>query len=181
MGTLSSGKLACFEEHLLICPKCQDRLEEMDLYTRAMWGAARAQGRLETTGSGPWRMAKPIFAAPAILGVLLLGWIRWQFHSVGGGHEICVLLETHRGPDYAKAPPGKPLLLQLDPTDLPNSPVFRLEVVNARGSTVWQSSAKWPTGKISVRIDRGLARGVYFVRICDPPHELLREYGLRID
>jgi len=44
---LRGGELAGVEEHLLVCPWCQGRLEETEAFVRAMQGALR---KLE----GPW-------------------------------------------------------------------------------------------------------------------------------
>ena len=34
MGTLPEAEMACVEEHLLVCPDCQDELADVDAYLR---------------------------------------------------------------------------------------------------------------------------------------------------
>lgn len=62
MDMLSETECACWEEHLLICAHCQDRLEEADEYISVMKSAAEAISR-----PGPVkrrrRLAKPMIAA----------------------------------------------------------------------------------------------------------------------
>ena len=41
LGSLSSNETAFVEEHLLFCATCQDQLEAVDCYARAMQGAAK--------------------------------------------------------------------------------------------------------------------------------------------
>ena len=41
LGRLAGSDLRRLEEHLLLCPKCQDRLTEVDAYVRAMRDGAK--------------------------------------------------------------------------------------------------------------------------------------------
>lgn len=42
LGTLAADAIPGFEQHLLICHACQDRMAEMDAYVQGMRAAARA-------------------------------------------------------------------------------------------------------------------------------------------
>jgi anti-sigma factor RsiW len=41
MGRLAEAEAAPIEEHLLVCPLCQDRFAEWDTYIRSMQSAMR--------------------------------------------------------------------------------------------------------------------------------------------
>jgi anti-sigma factor RsiW len=57
LGLLREPEAAGFEQHLLICHACQDRLAETDIFVRSMQAAARQiraqeQSRPRTQGAG---------------------------------------------------------------------------------------------------------------------------------
>ena len=51
LGLLDGSEIAGFEQHLLICHACQDRLAETDIYVRSMQSAARQIRAQEESGS----------------------------------------------------------------------------------------------------------------------------------
>jgi anti-sigma factor ChrR (cupin superfamily) len=56
LGVLPTGAIPAFEQHLLICHDCQDRVAEMDAEVQGMQAAAReirAQEALKR-GTGGW-------------------------------------------------------------------------------------------------------------------------------
>jgi anti-sigma factor RsiW len=55
MGVLSEEQSAPLEEHLLVCPACQDLLAELDEYLEAMRAAARRCLSKSVAASGTLR------------------------------------------------------------------------------------------------------------------------------
>lgn len=53
LGLLHGPEVAGFEQHLLICHVCQDRLAETDIYVRSMQSAARQIRAQQKSESGP--------------------------------------------------------------------------------------------------------------------------------
>jgi hypothetical protein len=195
MGTLPEDELGPFEEHLLICPKCQERLKETDAYVRAMRAAA---ARLRNKRSPAWKdlggklslvltLPRPVLAAGGIILLLAVAWIAgpWRVPRAADALPVAVVLQTARGAEDiagAQAPSGKPLLLEMDLTELPGLTSCGLEVVDARGRLVWESTARPEDGRLSAPVSRPLGEGKYWVRLyrLDPQKELLREYGMNV-
>src|SRR6202011_3976817 len=78
-----------------------------------------------------------------------------------------VELQSQRGGAslMAHAPAAAPLSLTIDATSLPKVPAYRLEIVNANGGQVWQSSVRSEGQRIRTRVDRSFSKGTYWVRL----------------
>jgi anti-sigma factor RsiW len=188
MGSLEGPALAEVEEHLLVCPHCQEQLKEIDSYVAAMRNAAaglelkdesrkefwtRVSGALTFRRIG-WAMA---IAALLILGVSL----RLSLRSSPSVQPLALVLETNRGSELQRAPAGRPLTLSLDATGLPVLPAYEVEAVDAKGAVQAQFHAVTAQSGIKIQLAEGLHRGNYFIRIYSPSRELLREYGVQVD
>jgi hypothetical protein len=57
---------------------------------------------------------------------------------------------------------------------------FRIEVVNAMGTSMWQGLAERRPEGVRVMLRQRLSQGDYFVRLYAPDGGVLREYGFRI-
>ena len=106
-----------------------------------------------------WRMQSPAAMAPAV--------------SVK-------LVALRGGEDSARAPSGRPLDLVFDRTDLPVDLSYRAEVVNSSGRQMWTGSVRIADQNLSIRVDRPLRAGAYWVRLYSSAGALLREFGLNI-
>ncbi len=193
MGKLPEGELETFEEHLLICVECQQRLAETDAYVRAAHAAA---GRLEleraAAPTNPFRALIAVFTVPrtawalgSVLLALAISWIavHRRDSSAIGPSPVAVILQTTRGTEGpAVAPSHAPLMLRIDLVQLPALPSYSLEVAARDGSVVGEYRAVSKGGNLSVPIKGTLAAGKYWVRLYAPApgKELLREYGLEL-
>lgn len=183
MGNLPESKVGYFEEHLLVCEPCRLRLDETDIYVASMRSAAaefQSQQRPVQVeperGSWGWLRLIPAMAALAVL-VAVIGW--WPGSSDLAGAPFAISLEATRGAaDAVSVPADTRLLVRLDLAGLPVLPVYRLEMVNARGATIWQGTATAHEAKAESQIPQTKA-GAYFVRVYSPEGELLREFGLK--
>lgn len=186
MGALAEEESAMVEEHLLICPECQDRLSETDRYIYAMRSAAAELRREPETRRWAlldftqWRWP----ALAAAFGVLAIAVGIGIQHDIlrRGDVPVAVALRATRGADSlnASAPSKQPLELSLDLTGLRDLPSYRVELVGARGETMLQASVRPSDSKLVVTVDKRLPAGTYFARIYTPAGQLLREYGLQL-
>jgi hypothetical protein len=195
MGTLRGGDLASLEEHLFICTVCQERLRETDQYVQAMRAAAaklrherswswleflRCFLRIFTTRKLIWTAGVAVLV---LLGFLVATpWRDSRLHSP----PVTVILHSSRGiqnPAIAKVKGDESFLLRVDLTDLPKLPAYRIEVVDAQGSAVWESTGRSSERWLSVLVQRRLDKGAYWVRLYagGAGERLLREFGLQVD
>jgi hypothetical protein len=192
-GRLPEAEAECLEEHLLVCPRCQDRLAEVDAFVgAARQAAAKLQMEPQASLEGNWRALMQWLARPERLAVatgvaiLLAGAVVvWR---TGPRNEpvVSVYLQAVRGGEgllSARAPAGKRLQLRLDPAGLPALGSYRLEIVDTRGTGAFEAEARRDAGEISAQVTTRLAAGRYWVRLYEPrsPSPLLREFGLAIE
>jgi hypothetical protein len=170
---LSESEAEGFEEHLLICEKCQSTLAQTSDYIRLM-KAATAAYISEDRGSPPririrekglrWNAA----AAAALLLTCLTALLSWRTPL---GEPKTIVLDAYRGEAVSEAPAGQPLDLKIDLKDVPPAAGYRVEIVDATGRRVW-------SGGTPARVTKGLSPGVYWVRLSTDTGEPLREFGL---
>lgn len=186
LGAQGETDSARVEEHLLICESCRERLQETDVYTAAMRGAAQSlRSEAQDRARQPARPWLPLWSDALAVGLALLAvmltWGPSVIHkSARELVPVVVLLETTRDSRTQTAPASRPLLLTADLTQLASYPAYRLEVVDAAGRRVVGSPPSPGSGKLSLPIAGGLARGAYYVRLYALSGELLREFGLRV-
>jgi len=195
MGRLPEDEVGPFEEHLLICPVCQDRLEETDAFIQAARLATqklRAEPlsvrqhwweRLVSAAGLPKPAWISVAAGAALLVVVVVG--ARAVLRTEAAPPLSVMLESARGvegPARVHVPAGKPLVLLIDSTELPQLSTYHLELVDSRGNPVLESSAGPIRQRVSFSAPR-LAKGRYWVRLYapSPRKELLREFGLEVE
>jgi hypothetical protein len=175
------------EEHLLICPRCQDAVTETDQFVSAMRAAVQEQVPAVGPARLSWRSfldALPAFSTGGIslTAVCLLAIL--AFLSTGRRAEeivkpAAVSLTSLRGPhSLSSAPAGKPLDFHIESPDLAPGRRYEVEVVNAAGAPVWKGSVADTGGKLVAHMPRPLRAGAYWVRLYGADSELLREFGL---
>jgi len=182
MDCLAGPQLAEFEEHLLVCNTCQDRLAREDIIRQRVRDGAAALER--SPAPVRWQWPRLAWAAGLVAaGLLVFAGSAWQFQRRSSAAPAVILLQTTRGTDDPPLSPalaGRPLTLVLDLTELQQSSEYTLEIVDAGGRPAFQSHASPQKDKLQVTVTRGLAGGVYFVRLYTPARELLREYALTV-
>lgn len=192
LGRLSEPASADLEEHLLVCHSCQERLEQTDDFVRAFRMAvrdfppkpapkARWRTRLKLWLAGPGWRPVPVAAALAMLAVATVGLAPRD----AAGRETDVKLSALRGSGsgaVTTVEAGHKLRLDLDAKGLlPGN--FRVELADASGRKVWQSTAPAVIQNEAIRtsVNRPLSTGLYWVRLYEPASgRLVREYGLRV-
>jgi hypothetical protein len=180
MGRLAGQELAGFEEHLLVCDSCQDRLAREDSVRQLVRDGAELLPRPRPTMQ--WGFPKLAWGLGlAAVGLLLFAGSQWPSFRRSTVQPAVILLQTTRGTEnaaLAAAPAGRPISLVLDLTDLPQFSAYTVEIVDNVGHPAFQSSGSPLNNKLQTTVARGLAAGAYFVRLYAPARELLREYAL---
>ena len=188
MGSLGGPVLAEVEEHLLVCPHCQEQLKEFDSYVAAMRNAAAGLDLKDESRKEVWTRVsgaltlRRIGWAMAIAALLILGIaLRLSWRSAPSAQPLALVLVTNRGSELQRVPEERALTFTLDVTGLPVLPAYDVEAVDAKGAMQAQFHAVTAQSGIEIRLSEGLRRGNYFVRIYAPSRELLREYGVQVD
>lgn len=184
MGTLSETRLEVFEEHLLACDSCQDRLLEMEAYVNAMRSASpKARQARKSPWADLFKWPRPAWIAAFALSAVVLVAGVWIVAPSPRTEMASVVLHSSRGIEglaTTKAPARKLLSLTVDLTELPAFASYRLEIVERTGKRVWEKVARPADGKIVQTTTTGLQAGQYYVRLYAPNDELLREFSLGI-
>jgi hypothetical protein len=173
---LSETELGEFEEHLLICEKCQTTLVKAEEYIRLMKAATAVYAGERRSGGGKdvglrWNAA----AAAILLFTCLTALLSWRTPV---SDPRVVELAAYRGEGgvsgVATAPAGQPLDLKIDLKDVRAAAGYRVEIVDSIGRRVW-------FGGTPACLTKGLAPGTYWVRLATDTGEPLREFGLRAE
>lgn len=189
-GTLPEAEVERLEEHLLVCALCQDRLSEMDVFVDATRQAARKvqadpPSALEDGLRDLGRLAvKPpvvaVMAAGLVAAVALTARV-----STDPATAFPVRLEALRGasPLNSHAPAGRRLSLRLDLAGVPESPSYRVEVVDGEGRVAFDRVVPQNGDATANLTGVRLPAGRHWVRVYEPGPSgaLLREYGLIVE
>jgi hypothetical protein len=168
---LSGMETADFEEHLLICEKCQTKFAQTDEYVRLMKAATSAYVTEHRDSAPHFLHGRGLRRNAATAAILVLtglaALVSWRAPL---GEPKTVVLNAYRGA-ASEAPAGKPLDLVMDLKDVRPAAGYRVEIVDATGQRVW-------FGGTPARLTKGLLPGVYWVRLATDAGEPLREFGL---
>jgi anti-sigma factor RsiW len=181
LGRLPDRDLAAFEEHLLICPSCQDRLDEQDGFVHTMRAALTEVAKdpqpekQSLWGRLSWQKPAMAFAMAAAL-LLVVVVPRYS----GPGAPQAIELSATRGSSTFHAQAGQPLELRLAVQPGDRAAASRVQIAGADGREVWSGTASLTEGKRSVTLPDGLSAGRYWVRDYSGS-ELLNEYVLTIE
>lgn len=169
--------VAQVEEHLLICPLCQDAITETDQFVAA-FKAAPVQPAPPTVRPG-WLDTRTNLVPVLALVILALVVVWTPKHDASRPVEVS--LSSLRGTNpLSPAPAGKLLQLCIDVPDLLSGRKYGVEVVDAAGGPVWKGTVSDISGKLVATMSKPLADGVYWVRLYGSNSELLREFGLSV-
>jgi hypothetical protein len=180
---LKGPQLDEFEEHLLVCHSCQDRLAKTEQYISIM-KAALEQVREEPEVASAVPFWRRLFDVPtpvwvgALACALVLAIV--PMRRPDSQH---VDLTSYRGaeaPVAGKA--GAPLELSLDATGL-TDPKYRVDLADNRGAVVWSGEGSVTAGRIEAKVPNRLSAGRYWVRLypTSGSADSLREFGLKLE
>jgi hypothetical protein len=184
---LPEALAAQVEEHLLICPNCQDTLAEADRFVSALRFAV-TQPQPAAQASRGWRTVldalphQPKWAIHlAALALVLLAFVAVRKDFAKPLAPVAVTLSSVRGAGpLSPAPAGRPLHLSIEAPDLIPGRDYRMELVDASGGLIWKGAATESAGKLVAEVSEPLSAGVHWVRLYGANSELLREFGLLV-
>jgi hypothetical protein len=185
---LSAREEAEFEEHYLVCEDCREKvrqdepLVEMLRSACADWTYAPRRPRRWFLPSPAWGLAAAVGAAAVFVIVALPpAPVRNPATQTAALQLPVVELSAYRagGDSQQRVNPSEPFLLRLDTRGLTAGPDYALEIVDESGDQVWtHPSVRQEATQAEVRVIRGLAPGLYWVRLSRNG-TLAREYQLR--
>ena len=183
MNRLTGPELDRFEDHLLSCAHCQDRLDEATEYVGTMRVAAEKVAA-DAPPESAWRrwlrfewlpMPTPAMAGALLLLVAVFAWHPWR--GAVPTEWRTVELATMRGETaQTKGVEGYSLRLRLDVSGLDMNGAAA-QIVSASGDPVAELAAPIVDGKAELTYVPGLESGHYWVRL-KKSGETLREYSL---
>jgi hypothetical protein len=178
LGHVAEKDCVEFEEHILTCHFCQDRLAETDEFARVTKEAARIVRR-ETPKPSLSRRFWPVWVvAFATFAIAIALPSRASLPS----QELQLTVSRGSEPTIAEATRGRRLTLTLDVAEVESMPRYSVEVVDGLGSRLWNGMESATAGKIHIALPDRLRSGTYWVRLYVPSQKpfLLREYGFRV-
>jgi hypothetical protein len=175
LGLMPEEEVADFEEHLLLCVSCQERLTQNDAFIKALKGASSEHVREKAQWRYAWRARLPVLATLAA-GLLLVAGTAVRHLGQPAGQPAIVTLEAYRGAAAeAWAPAARELVLHFDLLGLPDLPSYELEIVDRWGTPVSRVDAAPGAATVPA-----LRAGSYYIRLYAPGGQLLREYGFEV-
>lgn len=180
LGHLDSEEVERFEEHLLVCPNCQDRVAASDQFIKAMKSALREPAPKEQARKrwSPFRWT-PVLAA-GFAAVTVAVFLSLPRGGGGGAPEVVTLRAVRGFEDPVAAAAGRgPLVFQADLAEMPELPAYRLEIVDAEGAVLWRGEGRPAGATLTIATSHRLRPGRYWIRIKGNG-KLLREFGLQV-
>lgn len=187
-GGLPEDLLAPLEEHLLICETCRESLDDTEFAHCTREAARRialdeqtqpASGLAARIWAALTAVPKPALAATAAAAAILV-FVSPRLTSPPE-YEL-VSLRAMRGADDGSSSiaSGKAVRFEIDLTEIPAASAFVVEVADGRGSALWKDSVQPHGNSLSVRVDKKLDAGRYWIRLYSggSSARLLREFGL---
>ena len=191
---LLENELDRVEEHLLVCTLCQDQLDLIERFGRAMRAAAahirdeekqaREKSWLKSWLRNITQIPVPAWAGAAGLAVILL-MVSLPFHFPNRrpvqppGPPVEVTLESARGDTKGTAAAGHALHLVMDGEGITELPDWKAEIVDDVGWKMWNGAGKRSGDVILADVPQSFSPGTYFVRLYKPAEtDPAREFKL---
>lgn len=181
LGNLEEPELSAFEEHLLICSECQERVETEDQFART----ARAELARPPMNSVVQLPAKKSRLQPGFLWagglaaaacLAMMAFVSTQ--RPPASQEITLIAQ--RGSEVLPVVRSSaPVRLHIDTKELLPAAQYKVEVAKHDGSLL--SSTMVAGNADHLVVDAGsLQAGVYWVRVHSAAGDLLREFPLNV-
>ncbi len=196
LGRVGALEIEPIEEHLLVCPQCQERLSEADQYVLAMRDAARVllseqPQASPATSFSLWgkrklpreRGVRWLWPAGAVAFAALALSVMIPQQAMKHDAPQDVALAVSRGATHdllTQVAAGHPLRLNIDLTEIPPAPSYRLDLVNDDGQVEWSGTGVGVRNRLHFALSHVLSAGKYWARLyagSDTP-VLVREYGM---
>lgn len=173
---IEEAQLELLEEHLLVCPRCQVRLEKLDVFSLAAKSAAQ-----KIAGQESQPVAKPVwpgYAARAAMLAVAASVAIFVFvpkQADVSAEPATVSLVSTRDESRIEAPAQRPLRFQLDLTGLESLHPATYEVLSAEGDLIYRRQIA------QNEVNPPLPAGRYWVRLkAESNGAVLREFALQL-
>ena len=182
LGRLSDTAIPVLEEHLMICALCQERLDEIENFAFGMRDVLR-EPVPDASGFRAWFsgfdfLKKPAFALSFAAVAMMAITVFVMNGRTKFAPAAALQLSAIRG-EMPFSEPARETDLTLIDAPQSGGP-FRVEVVDAMGNSQWSGTAAGSPAGVSVKVDRRLAPGDYFVRLYGAGNQVVHEYGFRV-
>jgi hypothetical protein len=191
LGSLSDSDLPELEAHLLMCSACRERLNGIEDFSIAMRDALSEEFAIEAVppenaaSRGGWFkwdlpsiLRRPAFSMALGCVALIVALFIFSHGRTKFAPSASLQLTAMRG-EMAATNPARELDLTLLGGPRAGGP-FRIEVVNAAGTTLWRGPAIDRPAGLQFKLMQPLVPGDYFVRLYSADGKEQREYGFRI-
>ena len=192
MRKSEESELEEIEGHILICPACLDRVQELESFIQACRDAFpefhREQARVSEAKQ---RRSAALFSrltkwswAPGLAALALLTLTVSNLRQPAAGSLNATLSASRGIPSGALLPAHRVVRLHLDAIDLPAAPT-QVELVDSEGRPLWSGVATVQADRIQVETPR-LQPGAYFARLYPMQdghpnkNQLLREFAFQV-
>lgn len=174
--------IAAIEQHLLVCARCQQGVDNAENFAVGMKEALSEQpGNNPVAGASSWldwfqrRPALTMGVGFACL-ILLIATFSSRWKQLAPSASL--VLTAMRG-EMTETAPARVFEITLADAPKDGGP-YRVQVVNAVGSAEFTSLAAAGPKGVQFTEGRTLGPGDYFVRIYGPDEKVLHEYGFRV-
>ncbi len=180
LGRLSDSDVIETEEHLLACDACRERLDRNAELAIAFCDALKFQPASAASPHAGWfGWLKPQFALAGGLGVVLLSFALFRSGNAPMTAVASLQLTAMRGTESHSVHASQELDLTFADAHA-GSGAPLVEVVDSRGSIVWQGAPEIEGGVARAKIHKVLWPGDYFARFYDSPGHLVHEYAFGV-
>jgi hypothetical protein len=183
LDRLSGTDLIRVEEHLMMCGRCRERLDETAAFAFTIRDVLKEHPeKSEAAGQNgffSWfATLRPQFAMGAFAVAVLAAGIFWISGRGNLPPVTAIQLVAMRG-DIQTVAAAKALDLTLADAPATGGP-FRVELVESGGAREWSGSPQPEASGLKAHIPKKIPSGTYFARLYDASGKLIHEYGLRV-
>ncbi len=188
-GRLSETDADDLEEHMFMCEDCRLRLnavdEQLQVGAQAVKELREEEKRRKSPQRSHWKRGPAIAWSLAFAAILICAAVpRFsRSRNTAQGPPTVVALIASRGAAQtliSHAQAGN-IVLQVDASELPPLPAYKLQVVDASGREIWSGDAANVRHEIKLPIPHALPSGQYWVRLFGRDSTQLREFGLEVE
>jgi hypothetical protein len=185
LGRLSEPERDEFEEHVIVCAECQDRVSAEDAFTVATRGALQKADNGPPNAPAWWvsvtRRRWPALAWAGGLTSASLLLVTFGSRPQPRSWQDVTLLAARGLQEGSRASAANLVRLRIDTRELGAAASWHIEVVDATGNGVWRATVAGAQRVISAELGR-LSPGRYWVRISAAAGtHTLREFSLIVE
>jgi hypothetical protein len=178
MGRLSETESETVEDHIAICSRCLDRLDQTTAFVQGMQSALKggefqAEPKPERNWFQRW-MTTPVWAGAALAAAGLFFVVNQQGTL---STPAVVTVDGMRGTSTVVHGTG-PFDFELFMPAEGNK--YHVELLDANGAKQWESEVPGVNGKLHAVIKHRIATGQYFLHVQEPVSGSQHDYAVQV-